>query len=146
MPLPEEPVSKETGSFSMLSPIPHQSLIHFIKAITIQVNVKVIGDIHIGMTQEARKYLYINAFIDGMRFSRCVTGSLHRLCRFCWYSYRLQTNLAVESRKSPPSAGREAKCVWSDYRPLVSEGFAVGFAVGVVPSDASSSSVALVTP
>ena len=53
VPLPEEPVSKETGSYSMLSPIPHQSLIHFIKPITIQVNIKVIGDIHISMTQEA---------------------------------------------------------------------------------------------
>ena len=63
VPLLKEPVSKETGSFSLLSPIPHQSLIHFIKAIPIQVNVKVIGDIHISMTQETRLYLLINAFI-----------------------------------------------------------------------------------
>ena len=39
--------------FLLLSYIPHQGLIHFIKAIAIQVNVKVIGDIHISVPQEA---------------------------------------------------------------------------------------------
>ena len=72
-PLPEEPVSHETGSFSIPphSIPPHQGGIHFIKAITIQVNVKVIGDIHISMTQEARKDLHINAFVIAVS-SECV--------------------------------------------------------------------------
>lgn len=35
------------------------------------MNVQVIGDIHISMTQEARKYLYINAFVIAVR-GECV--------------------------------------------------------------------------
>ena len=49
-PANEDADSRESAFFLLLSPIPHQSLVHFIKAIAIQVNVKVIGDIHISMT------------------------------------------------------------------------------------------------
>ena len=63
LPVNENAESRESAFFLLLSPIPHQGLIHFIKSIAIQVNVKVIGDIHISMTQEARKYLHINAFV-----------------------------------------------------------------------------------
>ena len=70
LPLPRNADSKESAFFLLLLNIPHQSLIHFIKAITIQVNVQVIGDIHISMTQEARKYLHINAFVIAIRGER----------------------------------------------------------------------------
>ena len=63
VPLPENQFRKRLVLFSMLSSIPHQSLIHFIKAITIQVNINIICDIHISVSQEARKYLHINAFV-----------------------------------------------------------------------------------
>ena len=70
LPVNENAESRESAFFLLLSPIPHQGLIHFIKSIAIQVNVKVIGDIHISMTQEARKYLHINAFVIAIRGER----------------------------------------------------------------------------
>ena len=53
LPVNENAESRDSAFFLLLSPIPHQGLIHFIKAIAIQVNVKVIGDIHISVPQEA---------------------------------------------------------------------------------------------
>ena len=70
LPVNENAESRDSAFFLLLSPIPHQGLIHFIKAITIQVNVKVIGDIHISVSQEARKYLHINAFVIAIRGER----------------------------------------------------------------------------
>ena len=34
------------------------------------MDIQVIGDIHISMTQEARKYLHINAFVIAIRGER----------------------------------------------------------------------------
>ena len=70
LPVNENADSRESAFFLLLLYIPHQGRIHFIKAITIQMNVKVIGDIHISMTQEARKYLHINAFVIAIRGER----------------------------------------------------------------------------
>ena len=63
LPVNENAESRDSAFFLLLRHIPHQGRIHFIKAITIQVNVEIIGDIHISVTQEARKYLYINPFV-----------------------------------------------------------------------------------
>lgn len=47
----------------MPSGITRQGSIHFIKPISIQVNIEVVGDTHICVSQKAGEYLHINAIV-----------------------------------------------------------------------------------
>ena len=47
----------------MPSAITRQGSIHFIKPISIQVNIEVVGDTHICVSQKAGEYLHINAIV-----------------------------------------------------------------------------------
>ena len=54
----------------MPSAITRQGRIHFIKPISIQVNIEVVGDIHVCVPQQAGKYLHVNALVIAIRGER----------------------------------------------------------------------------
>ena len=55
----------------MPSAITRQGRIHFIKPISIQVNIEVVGDIYVCVSQQAGENLHVNAFVIAIR-GECV--------------------------------------------------------------------------
>ena len=55
----------------MTSGMSRQGSIHFIKAIAIQVNIEVVGDVHVCVSQQSGENLHIHPFVIAIR-GECV--------------------------------------------------------------------------
>ena len=45
----------------------HQRLVHLIKSISIQMNIDVVRDVHIGMSEQSGKDLHVDSFVIAVR-------------------------------------------------------------------------------